>query len=196
MQIDNFTKYSLKKKVIIISVIFSAIICGVVFLAIIPTVNNIKRIKIEVEKQIAEMEKKYITGQSLKELKENLEKIDPELKMLSKSFVVKGRELDLITALEELTYKNNVQQKINIDAFKNLDDSKAFQKIPLNLSAQGNFSNLMNYLVDLESLCYYINIDTLELPAASAKSFTANKIAGQESGISIAISADAYWTDK
>ncbi|MCG2695546.1 type 4a pilus biogenesis protein PilO [Candidatus Parcubacteria bacterium] len=196
MQIENFIKYSLKKKIIIISAIFAAVICGIACLIIIPTVNDIKRIKAEVENQIAEMEKRYITGQSLKELKENLEKIDPELETLSKSFVVKGRELDFITALEELAYKNNVQQKINMDAFKNLDDSKTFQKIPLNLSAQGNFSNLMNYLVDLESLCYYININTLELPAASAKSFTANKIAGQESGIGIAISADAYWTDK
>ena len=196
MQIDNFIKYSLKKKLIAISVIFIAAIFGIIYLIIIPTINGINQIKTKVEKQLTEAEKKYIKGQSLKELKENLEKINPELKMLNKSFVIKGQELSFITALEELACKNNVQQKINISAFKNLDDSKTFQKIPLNLSAQGNFSNLMNYLIDLESLSYYVNINTLELPLSSAKSFAANRGMDQPSGINIAISADTYWSAK
>lgn len=193
MQIN---KYSLKKKIIIGPIIFLAIIGSIVFFIITPSVNNIKHIKEEVEMQRIDLEKKYIKGQSLKQLKENLKKIKPELEMLNNAFIIKGDELGFITTLENFAHKNNIEQRINIDAFKNLDESQSMQKIPLNLSLKGKFTNLISYLIDLESSHYYININSLEIPSASAKSFIANKNSGDDNSVSMAILANIYWVNK
>ena len=179
MQIN---KYSLKKKIIVGPIIFLAIIGSIVFFIIMPSVNSIKHIKEEVEMQRIDLEKKYIKGQSLKQLKENLKKIKPELETLNNAFIIKGNELGFITTLE--------------NAFKNLDESQALQKIPLNLSLKGNFTNLINYLLDIESSHYYINIDSLEIPSASAKSFISNKNSADDNSVSMAISANIYWINE
>ncbi|MBA3047432.1 type II secretion system protein M [Patescibacteria group bacterium] len=196
MQIDNFTKYSLKKKIIAGPVIFLAIMGIIVFFIVMPAINDIKKIKNEVEAERIDLEKKYIKGQSLKQLKENLQEIKPDLEKLNNVFVINEQELDFITTLENFAHENNVEQKINMDAFKNLDKSKALQEIRLNLSLAGGFTELLNYLADLESSHYYITVNSLEVSSASAKSPIAGKDLGLSSGISMAISANIYWVNK
>ncbi len=189
-------KYSLKKKIIAGPIFFLAIAGSIIFFIIMPSINDIKRIKQEVERERIDLEKKYIKGQSLKQLKENLKKIKPELKMLDNAFIISGHELDFITTLENFAHKNHVEQKINMNAFKNLNESQILQKIPLSLSLKGNFTNLINYLTDSEASHYYININSLEISSVSAKPFISNKSPNNNSGISMALSANIYWTKK
>ena len=193
MQIN---KYSLKKKIIAGPIFFFALAGSIIFFIIMPSIDDIKYIKEEVEMQRIDLEKKYVKGQSLKQLKENLKKIKPELEMINNAFIVSGHELDFITTLENFAHKNNVEQKINMNAFKDLNESQVLQKIPLNLSLKGNFTNLINYLIDLEASHYYININSLEILSTSAKSFVPNKNPNNSNNVSITLSANIYWVKK
>ena len=44
-----------------------------------------------------------------------------------------------------------------------------YKKMTLQLLLQGNFTNIMNYLIGLESLEYYVNVKNIELTIGSLK---------------------------
>lgn len=169
-----------------------ATIGGLIYFVVMPTISDIKKMGEEIENQRIDLEQKYIKGQSLRKLTENLKKIEPQLVVLDQIFISQNHELEFITALEELANQNNISQKINLQELPK-DGNKAYQKTPLQISAKGNFINLMNYLIDLEALNYYININSINLSSA----YTAPSAASDEqtvfSNINIALSADTYW---
>ncbi|MCX6796155.1 MAG: type 4a pilus biogenesis protein PilO [Candidatus Falkowbacteria bacterium] len=69
--------------------------------------------------------------------------------------------------MEGLESKNNVQQNLNIDLNKP-EKSEVFSKVPVSIAVTGTFSNLMNYLANLESLSYFISIASLSFGNANS----------------------------
>ncbi len=87
LNLNNLFKFDLKKKIILSMAIFLLIILGLLLFVVIPTVRDIKNMSREIEEQRLDLEKKYIKGQSLKQLAENLKMIEPELVKLDKIFI-------------------------------------------------------------------------------------------------------------
>jgi len=191
MKINNPTKFNLKNR-IIINIIISILIIGCLALFIIlPTTTNIKKIGTEIENQRIDLETKYIRGQSLKQLNENLKKIEPQLYILDKTFVQQDYELELITSMEELANKNNITQRINLEINKK-NNNENYQRIPLEISTRGNFINLMNYLIGLETLNCYININSIDLSSSSSALFKMSGEQTAQDNINLVISANVY----
>lgn len=186
-------KFDLKNKITISLVGWLAIILSLVYFIVIPTVKEIKVINNAIEAERQDLEKKYVKGQSLKQLTENLNKIEPKLKLLDQIFINKNRELEFITSLENEANKNQVSQKINLSA-PQPEANQNFQKTGLQLFTKGGFLKQLKYLLALERLSYYINVKLLELsPAGREPIKIENQAAGETSSLNMYLDADTYW---
>lgn len=194
---SKFIKINLKNKIIINLIGFMGVFFCLVYFIVVPTIIDIKSMGSEIDAQRIDLEKKYIKGQSLKQLNENLKKIEPKLNLIDQIFINKNRELEFITSLENEAAKNQITQKINLSSGQ-ATENQEFKKSSLQLLTSGGFSSQLSYLTDLESLSYYINIKLLELTPASSNnkrpssegSQTADNIPG---AINMLINADTYW---
>lgn len=201
MSDNKYLKFDLKNKITASLAGFLIIILSLIYFIVLPTVKEIKAMSSAIEAQREDLEKKYIKGQSLRQLTENLKEIEPKLELLDQIFINKNRELEFITSLENKADNNQINQKINLSP-PQATKSQGFQKIGLQLSAAGKFIKQLRYLMDLESLNYYINIKSLELSSSGSGQTAPNiKHSGQgtlaaeneSNNINLSVVADTYW---
>jgi len=178
-----FPQISLKKKITILLALFPLVMAAIVFFVVIPSVNDIKAIKNEIEEQRIDLEIKYKKGQSLKKLSENLKTVEPQIAKLDKIFINEDTALDFITTMEKIANDNRVAQNMNLLSSKSAKKN-GYKKMPLQITAKGDFVNLLNYLIDLEALDYYVNVNSLEM--------TSFEQAGK-GNVKMLIFADTYW---
>jgi Tfp pilus assembly protein PilO len=190
MTFEKYKKLSLKNKIIASIIILILIILSLLYFIVIPTIIDIKTMGKEIEDQRTDLERKYIKGQSLRQLTENLKKIKPKLELLDKVFVNTNRELEFITSLENEANKNRINQKINL-GLPQETNNKNFQKINLQLYANGGFTRQLKYLMDIESSNYYINIKSLDLSSSPTGAPSASP--DEANYINLFINADTYW---
>ena len=195
MLLGKYLKFNLKNKIAASVGSFLLVIFCLLYFIIIPTITDIKNMSGEIEEQRIDLEKKYIKGQSLKKLSDNLKSIEPKLDLLNQLFINKNRELEFITTLENRAGLNRLNQKINLNP-PQAADNQDFQKADLQLLLTGKFSRLLKYLQDLESLGYYTNIKSLELSPARGQEAVSDEEAAPPDGsinINMFINADTYW---
>lgn len=164
------------------------ILLALIFLILNPAIKEIKAISKEIQTQKKEVEDLYLKGQFLEPTKKQYEKISSALPEPQKLFIIKEQELSLITALENIAQKNNLEQKITLQDIKNEDGSKS-QNMSLTIKVNGNYPNLIKYLADLESLDYYININNLRIFRQPSKSFTTSDGPINENAVSALVNA-------
>lgn len=195
---DKYLKFNLKNKITASLIGFLIIILSLIYFIVLPTIKEIKAMGNAIKAEREDLEKKYIKGQSLKQLTENLKKIEPKLELLNQIFINKNRELEFITSLENEANKNQVSQKINLSAPQQ-EKNQNFQKTGLELQTKGNFIKQLKYLSSLEHLSYYINVKFLEMSPASGDEQT--KIGNQglpaaaeeTNSLNMYLDADTYW---
>lgn len=193
----TLNKFNLKNKITVSLIGFMLIIFGLIYFIVIPTIKDIKAMGESIEEQKVDLEKKYIKGNSLRKLTENLKEIEPKLSLLDQIFINKNRELEFITTIENEANKSQVNQKINLSSPKDTENQE-FQKNNLQLFTKGSFNKQLRYLINLESLSYYINVKSLELTPASGEKI---ETSGQEPAVeatetrslNMFINADTYW---
>lgn len=184
---SKYPKLNLKNKIIASISCFFAVILLLAYFIVIPTIKEIKSMCESIEAQREDLEKKYIKGQSLKKLSDNLNSIEPKLKLLDLIFINKNRELEFITSLENQAGKNGVSQKINLSAPEKTENQN-FQKTGIKIFTKGGFAEQLKYLSGIEHLSYYINIKILELFNAAVSDDIA-----QNKKLNMNIEADTYW---
>lgn len=202
MILDKYQKFNLKNKIIATLIGFALIIFALIYYIVVPTIKDIKAMGEEIQEQKIDLEKKYIKRNSLRQLREDLKKIEPKLSLLDQVFINKNRELEFITALENEANRSQVSQKINFNSPADAA-SQGFQKNDLQLFTNGDFNKQLKYLINLETLNYYINIKLMELSSSPGVGQTIPNIknSGQEaliyenesSNINLTIAADTYW---
>lgn len=184
-------KISLNKKITIVLIVFPLIMAGIIYFVVIPSINDIMRIKTDIEEQRIDLEIKYKKGQSLKKLSEDLKIAAPQISNLDKIFINENNVLEFITAMEKTADNNGVAQNINLLSSKSSIRS-GYKKTPLQITTNGKFIKQLNYLIGLESLDYYININSLEMTSSrSGRLFSDGKIG--ENNVNMLIFADTYW---
>ncbi len=140
----------------------------IVFFIVIPTIHDILDMGQKIEEQRIDLEKKYIKGQNLRQLTNNLNKINSQLSKLEQIFISENRELEFITTIEGVASKNSIDQRINLGIQEDMAEYN-YKKMALQLFLQGNFIDITNYLLGLESLEYYLNIKSIELTSNLVK---------------------------
>lgn len=183
----NFLKkFNLKKKFLACSAVFIAIVGCIIYFIIIPAINDIEKIGEEIIIIQKNTDAKYNKIIDLRKMTADINKIEPEIAKLRQIFIDKNNQLGFIQELEAVAKKNNIIQTISMGAISD--------KALLNLSAYGEINNLYNYLLDLESFNYYINIKNISLSAGGANPHSANTAEPQTTGnLSLSIAAETYW---
>jgi Tfp pilus assembly protein PilO len=197
MILDILQKTSLKNKISASLAFFVIAFFCLIYFIVIPTMRDIKVMGQDIENQRIDLETKYIKGYTLKQLTENLKEIQPKLSQLDQVFINKNRELEFITTLENRADQASVNQKINLSSPQTAANQK-FQKNSLQLSTQGEFNQQLKYLMDLEALSYYINVNLIELTPTNGSETAGvisqtNSASNQASRINMLINADTYW---
>lgn len=146
-------------------------VVAVLFLVIMPTARDIERISDDVYREITDLERKWERGQRLRETISDFEKIKSERSTLTKSFIITGRELEFITALEALAANRGLIQHIQLQ-FDRTTAQAGFEEIPIIITLEGRFNAITQYLEDLERLTYYVTTTSFNVAAGSTAART------------------------
>jgi len=159
-----------------------------------PSIKEIKKISNQINEQKEKLEKFYMEGCFLKPTKNQYEKIEPQIAELSKIFIHENQELDLITNLENIASKNNLKQKIELKELKEDTKTQAkYETLPLTIKIIGNYLNCIKYLIELEALNFYINIDEIKAFSFGTGGFKTEGISSiNKNDVSILINAHAF----
>lgn len=166
-----------------------------VYLLILPAITNIKKSRNDIINLKIDLENKIIREKNLNTLNEKISTVEPQLEKINQIFISKNREIEFITALESLEGKYNVEQKLNIN-LNSPEKLENFSKVPININTSGSFRNLIDYLANIESLNYYINIENISLAKNSDNNPSAKAaLLGQnlQDQMELQISGYTYW---
>lgn len=191
---NNNTKSLLIKNIIIYLII---ILC-IFYFFILPTASDIKDIRDNIIEKKIDKEKIINREKNISILSNKLKKIEPKIEKINNIFINQSRRREFIGTLEEVAIKSNVNNPI-ITPLDNQKEQGAYQEIPLTISAEGTYDNIIHYLLELEKMNYYINIQSLEI-ISSSKNINSQKsslIPGidkiKQNTITIKILANTYW---
>ena len=194
MILDNIKNLSIRNKMIATFLAYSLLIFFIIYFIIFPRVKFIRENGREIIERRVFLEEQYIRARNFKENNEEMKLVDADIQKLDEVFVNYDNDLQFIETLEKIAIDNNVNQKISLGAIKNEEISE-FEKITLEISANGNFLNIMNYLIDLETLNYYINISSLDIfeSKVDIERGPGEEGPSSSSNVSCKITADTYW---
>ena len=194
MILDNFKKLNTKSRMLITFLVYSSLIFLIVYFIILPRVNFIRKNgKAIVERRVF-LEEQYIKARNFKKNNEEMKLVDKDIERLDEVFVHYNEDLQFIETLENLASSHNVDQRISLGKVES-EEINEFEEITLEISAEGSFLNIMNYLIGLETLNYYINISSLDISKAqvsTGKDFSENRPSILNNVI-CKITADTYW---
>jgi len=175
---------SIKQKIIFYILVVAIIISGVIYVVILPTVRDIKKINGDVLAERIDLEKKYLRGQLLKTTIANFEKIKPQEDKLNEIYIGQNEELRFITALENIANRYGLEQDIQLA--ENADGATAiYEPLALEINTQGEYINILQYLKDIERLNFYFNISKITFG-------TGGKLKTNDSPISILMKGQIF----
>lgn len=114
----------------------------------------------------------------IEQVEGDYKKIQEDTKKLSQVFILKERTLDFISVLENIASENQLSQEISLEELNR--STGEIQKITLQINLQGDFVNLTKYINKLESLDYYIDINSLNFSK-------------KENSVALNIISQTYW---
>ncbi|KKR21759.1 MAG: hypothetical protein UT48_C0004G0015 [Parcubacteria group bacterium GW2011_GWE2_39_37] len=180
MKID-FKKFKLKEKIVLLNAVILTVIAVILIFLIFPSVTLIRKIQINIQSQLIELENKYNKAQALRQTSSNLKKVEPLVGLLDRGYIKQEKEIEFITNLEELAVKNRITQKLNLGSIK---INKTPQKVTLQIFTKGKFEDQVRYLKGLEKLNYYSNVKNVEIIKDTAK---------KDGDTKMVLLVDTYW---
>lgn len=124
-----------------------------------PTTYYIRKINDQTAQLRAFLEEKYQQTLRSRVTRKRLSEIKGTLPELQSHVFKRGNELELITYLEDLSAKHKLTQSINNSDLDKITNSK----ITISMTLIGDYLNTLNYITDLESSVYFLNIEQLQL---------------------------------
>jgi len=143
--------------VIALSLAVILIAVGVVY----PTVRYINKINQDTLNLRLYLERRYENVKKMHNSLQQVKEIREKVAGYNRHLFYPGDELLLITTLENLPARHQVEQKIEST---NLDQANKKQ-VNIGLIVSGGYTALLNYLSDLESFDYFLNVTQLHWSA-------------------------------
>jgi len=163
----------------------------IIYFIIIPYKDIILKTKSKIISGRVALQTRLILEQKNSKISQKINTVKPDLKIIDGVFITEGDELNFITSLENLAEINNL--KLNITLGLDNKDKKT-SSLPLKLTLNGNYNNVMNFIGGLENLRYYINILDLDLSNTSEQANSSRKNSATiNTNTKLNINALAYW---
>jgi len=192
MILSKFKNLGIRTRIIIIFFINVLIIYLIIFFIIIPRVEFIREKGREIVDRRRFLEEQYIKAKNFRENNQNMELVDEDINKLDEVFVAYDNDLEFIETLEKVALENKVDQKISLDSKKS-EEEQEFEKIRLEILSEGSFLNVVNYLISLETLSYYINISSLDIYKLDQQTINNEEELSSSGKVFCKIIADTYW---
>ncbi|EKE14284.1 MAG: hypothetical protein ACD_12C00591G0004 [uncultured bacterium] len=181
---------NLKRKKIILLGLSVIIITALVILVILPTYNDVVKLKKdEYNKQVelkSILEEDISPAYSQKEFEELQQKTD----IINQVFVKNEDTLSFITTLENIAENNHLEQTFSLPPEIDTGDNE-IKEIPLTFTLKGTFADFIRYLQNIESENFYLNIESFNLSTAGTVKTEETESAPAD--INITLSTKSYW---
>lgn len=153
---------TLEKKTLLFVYGFLAVIALILGTIIYPTIKYIHSVNVETTNLRQYLENRYQNALNLRGSKKQVDEVKNEIVSYAQYLFAPTDVLKLITLLEENAEKNKVSQKINSS-----DLDKIGEKIHMNITASGQYKNVLNYLADIENSQYFITEKNIQISSGS-----------------------------
>lgn len=173
----------IKKQIASISLL---ILSGLLLLSIAfisKTIYDIKTLSNSIHRQRVELEKKYETGQSLKDLVRSLKQMEPRMLALQTALLPADDTLTFINDLENTAETYHLDQVIRLADFEK--ENQPIVATPIQLTINGTYENLIDYLAELDTKPYYFNITKLTIDSEPTNRAVQT--------VTASIEANIYW---
>lgn len=155
-----------KQQLAVLTSLAAGIIVAITTLVIIPSVKSILALEKNINQTQKALEQQYQKTQRLRRSVHELDTVLAQTKKFKQAFLTSGGELPLITRLEELAAKHQLEQDLNVQPAAETEGA-AQPRLPLayhvfSFINQGAFADLASYLKSLEQLPPYLVIDRLQ----------------------------------
>lgn len=182
-----------KRKVLIGLSINFIILIVIIYFFVIPYSKHVLEANQRLIDNRVQFETKLIKEEKFSKISKNITKIEDNMRKIEESFINQNNKLEFITMFEGLADENSVHMDMKID-FETITPQNKSPK--LNLTLTGNYTNLMNFLVSIENLKYYINITKININASPSNSI--NRSMGpnnslNNSSLTMNIEAITHW---
>jgi Tfp pilus assembly protein PilO len=145
------------------------LIIGLVVFVLWPARSNILSTKEDITSERIGLEQQYLNGQLLKKTQEQFMQIESDIPRVKSTILSSGQELFVITTFEEIAQRHSLEQNISMDDL--VIDSEADQDkiiaLPTRVDLNGNFSDLLRYLADVEALGFYVNWQSISIKSST-----------------------------
>ncbi|MBI5798316.1 MAG: hypothetical protein HZB10_00080 [Candidatus Yonathbacteria bacterium] len=132
----------------------------VVLLFIAPSIEEISALQGAVDARMRDLETRYARGAQFNKLKTTYEKYAPILSTWEQRFIKESDVLNLITELETLAGRASVTKTIAFgQSSPTVRAPEGTKPFPLDLSIDGPFPNVLQYLRSIERLPLFYTIE-------------------------------------
>lgn len=169
--------------------ILSVVTVGLFLGVVLPSTFAVREIREDIDGEHIKIQERYHERGQLKETLLNLREIKSSVTALTSVAVKEGRELEFVQALEAAAGRHTIEQDIQLKTVNQIELSDWEMTVPITITAEGDFVDLLNYLRDLESLTYYINIDSFVFGSTRTKG--AKKITDEP--VRATMNGSVYW---
>jgi Tfp pilus assembly protein PilO len=180
---------SVRNKMLITILGYLVVLVVVVLFVIIPSVEKIQTISQEVYDQQLYLEELYMRGQLIKRVQRQLAEINPFIEKMTRGFVDPEQSVDFVLSLEGLAQNNNIVQRIEMRPERAVQRN-IYEILPVHLSLEGNFINLIKYLKGAEEMDYYFNVGALNIASPKTRYGQPTPGSGQ---LNILLQGQSYW---
>lgn len=162
MKIKRFTQ---KIRAIVFLVVFILGDLFVLTFIIHRTIKEIYSLNQAINNERVRLEERYQKRKTARLTVENFNKIKEELPSLESTVLSAGNELELVTSLEDIAFKNDISQKINLSPREGKKDFG--DKININLNIDGTYQDFLRYLNDIEGMNTMLIMDNVNISLAA-----------------------------
>ena len=187
MNFSKLKKGNINQKIATNTVVLIMVFLAIFYFGIYSTISKINIQREEIIAEKIETEKRINREQNMGNLMMKLKKIENDLEKIDNVFIDKNKELEFITTLEKVASYNNVAQGINLLPVD--EENKDLPKSIVNINAKGKYIDIINYMQDIQSLDYYVNISMMNLARAPKSQNEENK----NDEVSLNLNAEIYW---
>ncbi|HLC64043.1 MAG TPA: hypothetical protein VJK25_01675 [Patescibacteria group bacterium] len=171
----KFNKHEIIKNLILIGILIL-----VVTVFDIPLYQRINNIYSSLSGEKVLYNSQFRLGNSYERSLQDFKNYQSLLPALEQTFLKTGKELLLITKLEDLAEQYNLQQNINLSSDTH-QLSEQIMILGLEIDLAGNYGDLVGYVQELEKNKFEVNINSLNIQR------------GNQGSLSINLLTNTYW---
>jgi Tfp pilus assembly protein PilO len=149
-------RISAKDKLLILTGAFVILSAITIFCIILPAIKDINYLNKQITSYKSELEQKYRERFNVRQIIDDLEKAKKFLPSIDTSFIPKDSEIDFVESLERIADRYSLRQQLGFNVAPE-NKNKILKSLDITLTLEGNFSDVLKYLEELEKQDIYVD---------------------------------------